>query len=112
MISMPDLFIFAQAFPGILVGFVNFPAGCIRIVIRRIIRVCLLAAFALMCLLDLRKTLLIIFQLCQIITVHIFLLVRSHSVIHIPDLLDRLLVALINILNINLPGSPAPQIMP
>ena len=29
MISMPDLFIFAQAFPGILVGFVNFPAGCI-----------------------------------------------------------------------------------
>ena len=27
MISMPDLFIFAQAFPGILVGFVNFPAG-------------------------------------------------------------------------------------
>ena len=29
MISMPDLFIFAQAFPRILVGFVNFPAGCI-----------------------------------------------------------------------------------
>ena len=26
MISMPDLFIFAQAFQGILVGFVNFPA--------------------------------------------------------------------------------------
>ena len=29
MISMPGLLIFAQAFPGILVGFVNFPAGCI-----------------------------------------------------------------------------------
>ena len=29
MISMPDLFIFAQAFQGILVGFVNFPSGCI-----------------------------------------------------------------------------------
>ena len=29
MISMPGLLIFAQAFPGILVGFVNFPTGCI-----------------------------------------------------------------------------------
>ena len=29
MISMPDLFIFAQAFPRILVGFAKFPAGCI-----------------------------------------------------------------------------------